>query len=343
MKKKILLLISLIFAFFPALVSANNYILYYWSSCPHCHKVIDYLEENNITIEKKEVYNNTSSREDFVEKVESLWLDSKKVWVPFLYIEKDNWERSYLMWDTPIINLLDKSKLAISTQKRSSEEMVLSSESKDKVMQIFKNIVETIEIKYDTKFKQKDIYLKLNNIISEKKGNFDWYTILLFEYLQELIDDKISVLEITSNWKLLKNEELGFSFYYPNNLSWTYIWDSEPDDFDINTSDFFYLDTKDDSSKLCELIRVSINRNSVENQDNLISEYSVDSIPFENTVMERKASSWKYYYKYSYVTVWENVIQLSVASDMGEENDEICKKYMWYIDVMLKTFKLSEK
>ncbi len=64
-------------------------IYYYGETCPHCHKVLKFLDENKIAskvnFQKKEVWKNEENRKEFEEKIKECGLDKGKVGVPFLY------------------------------------------------------------------------------------------------------------------------------------------------------------------------------------------------------------------------------------------------------------------
>ncbi len=110
MTKKILLVIFSILLLFPALVNADNYIFYYGQWCSHCAKVEKYMNDNGVEIEEKEVFSNPQNGAEFLKKMEELWVKTEDVWVPVLYIEKDNWEKLQLSWDAPIISFFEKNK-----------------------------------------------------------------------------------------------------------------------------------------------------------------------------------------------------------------------------------------
>ncbi len=58
--------LAIIFCFNIVLASQNNEeILFYGKGCGHCAKVIKYLEENNINIEQKEIYQNSDNAKEF--------------------------------------------------------------------------------------------------------------------------------------------------------------------------------------------------------------------------------------------------------------------------------------
>lgn len=110
MKRILVLIISffMLFGFGFSFANADTSYIFYWGQwCPHCANVESYFKavdvENKITIDKREVYNNSENAAKFTSDVERLWLDSSKVWVPFLIVNKD-WVETTFSWDTPIIN-----------------------------------------------------------------------------------------------------------------------------------------------------------------------------------------------------------------------------------------------
>lgn len=99
MKKKILslslVLVSLGLLFVVILGSNNETNVFYWgTTCPHCHEVIEWMEENNIeqelNITRKEVYENQENAADLSKKAESCGMDTSRIGVPFLYTNNGN-------------------------------------------------------------------------------------------------------------------------------------------------------------------------------------------------------------------------------------------------------------
>lgn len=67
----------------------NADILYWGTTCPHCHETIEWIEENNIegkiSIVRKEVYNNQTNSLELSAKAKSCGLDEMNIGVPFMY------------------------------------------------------------------------------------------------------------------------------------------------------------------------------------------------------------------------------------------------------------------
>jgi glutaredoxin len=80
-------------------------VLYYGNGCPHCSKVSKYIEEKNldISLTKKEIYQNTDNAKEFNEVCESHEIGLYKRGVPFLYIED-----RCLIGSSKIISYLEK-------------------------------------------------------------------------------------------------------------------------------------------------------------------------------------------------------------------------------------------
>ncbi len=64
-------------------------ILYWGTTCPHCHDTIEWIEKNDIeekiSIVRKEVYNNQANSIDLSAKAKSCGLDEINIGVPFMY------------------------------------------------------------------------------------------------------------------------------------------------------------------------------------------------------------------------------------------------------------------
>jgi len=103
-----LLLFMFFILFWINIVSANEYVLFYWKWCPHCAKVEKYLE-NQALLEKidlKEIYYDKANQEIFRKVIKELKLNEVEVWVPFFLIKDDNQELSYKIWDKSIISYI---------------------------------------------------------------------------------------------------------------------------------------------------------------------------------------------------------------------------------------------
>lgn len=73
----------------PAANQNADIILYYGNGCPHCAAVEKYISDNGITAKisfaQKEVYGNTSNRNELVKKAEGCGLDTSKIGIPLLW------------------------------------------------------------------------------------------------------------------------------------------------------------------------------------------------------------------------------------------------------------------
>lgn len=67
----------------------NAEILYWGTTCPHCHDTIEWIEKNKIekiiTIVRKEVYNNQTNSLELSAKAKSCGLDEMNIGVPLMY------------------------------------------------------------------------------------------------------------------------------------------------------------------------------------------------------------------------------------------------------------------
>ncbi len=164
MIKKLFLLILVVYAFIPAFANADDYTLYIWDWCSHCANVEKYIDENNIEIIQKEIFYNEANSLEFLSKIKDLWLNENSVWVPFLYIEKDNGENSYVMWDTLIIDFFEIQKKAdtfLSALKR-----IASRYSEEKKLSFYNNLNSALIQKRDRI--ENEETLKLIDVIVER-------------------------------------------------------------------------------------------------------------------------------------------------------------------------------
>ncbi len=69
----------------------DSIILFFGITCPHCEDVEDWIEQNSIdekiTIERKEVYQNTTNARELTKVAEGCGINTNSVGVPFLYAE----------------------------------------------------------------------------------------------------------------------------------------------------------------------------------------------------------------------------------------------------------------
>jgi hypothetical protein len=84
----------------------NQLIFYYGDTCPHCHIVDDYINNNQINqklnIINKEVYNNQKNAADLRAKAELCGIPDNALGVPLLWNGQD-----CLVGDQPIIDFLN--------------------------------------------------------------------------------------------------------------------------------------------------------------------------------------------------------------------------------------------
>lgn len=95
--------------------------IYYWgTTCPFCHDVIDWLDENKveelIPLVRKEVYENEDNALDLSLRAASCGLDQRNIGVPFLF----TLEGDCLIGAPDIISYLEQS---ISEATRSDQEI----------------------------------------------------------------------------------------------------------------------------------------------------------------------------------------------------------------------------
>ncbi len=66
-------------------------IYFYGEECPHCKRINEFLQSNDIaskfTFTKKEVWHSRTNSAQMKEKAEACGLDASKVGVPFIYTE----------------------------------------------------------------------------------------------------------------------------------------------------------------------------------------------------------------------------------------------------------------
>lgn len=108
------IIIWLLFAvwWFMSMSFAQDYIFFYWNGCPHCAKVEDFFNENDIqkkfSLEKKEIYFNRNNLSEFNEYVKKLNLSSDQVGVPMLIIDSESDSCTYLAGDKSIVDFFQK-------------------------------------------------------------------------------------------------------------------------------------------------------------------------------------------------------------------------------------------
>ena len=71
----------------PGVVVPGGMILYYGTTCPHCHVVQKFMNENNLSgrlgVEEKEVYENEDNAAEMVEYAKKCGI-TEKIGIPFL-------------------------------------------------------------------------------------------------------------------------------------------------------------------------------------------------------------------------------------------------------------------
>jgi glutaredoxin-related protein len=64
-------------------------ILYWGTTCPHCHDTIEWIEENKVeeklTIIRKEVYENQTNALELSQKAKKCGIDENNIGVPLMY------------------------------------------------------------------------------------------------------------------------------------------------------------------------------------------------------------------------------------------------------------------
>jgi len=94
MKKLFLSIIGFSILSIYSIGNAADFTYYYGQSCSYCFEVAKFFEKNDIeskfSIEKKEVYFNSSYREEFLDVWKQFWVPLEKVGVPFMVNNKEN-------------------------------------------------------------------------------------------------------------------------------------------------------------------------------------------------------------------------------------------------------------
>jgi len=76
-----------------ATLPKTDIILYYGEGCPHCAKVEDYLNKNNVrgklNFETKEVYSNKDNAQEMAQKANLCGINQNNIGVPFLWDGKN--------------------------------------------------------------------------------------------------------------------------------------------------------------------------------------------------------------------------------------------------------------
>lgn len=90
---------------------SNSPILYWGSTCPHCHDTIEWMDRNLdatvVTVERKEVYENEANAQELALKAESCGIDPNQIGVPFLFTSEGN-----CLVGTPDITAYLESKMS---------------------------------------------------------------------------------------------------------------------------------------------------------------------------------------------------------------------------------------
>jgi glutaredoxin len=100
-------------------VTAN--IFYWGTTCPYCHDVIDWMEENKIEeqvqVIRKEVYNNRANSLELTQAAKNCGLPTDNIGVPFLY----NTDKQCFIGAPDIIANLSKQVVEQEQQIEASE------------------------------------------------------------------------------------------------------------------------------------------------------------------------------------------------------------------------------
>ena len=113
MKKLLLLIVSAVFILSACsertpvdiINPEAEYRYFYWASCPHCQELNRIAESRDlysqISIEKREVYNNAENREIFLKLIEEI--EPRSDWVPFVY---DTVTGEVAVWVRPALEMM---------------------------------------------------------------------------------------------------------------------------------------------------------------------------------------------------------------------------------------------
>lgn len=210
--KKVFLLFSLFIFFWINLSFADDYIYYYWNSCPHCEEVSLYIENEDISekinIIKKEVYDNSENRKELLWLWETLWLALSDIWVPFLY-DSDN--KNYYSWKFDIIEFLDSKNEAL-------------------------DIVNTDNNSYNTYTKKwyKLVWIKGYEIYYWLES--DWLSYISYNWkIFGWFDDIPYEPILTDDWKVIMVWEKNWDFIII--LDWEIIFNWKKEDLKIENGD----------------------------------------------------------------------------------------------------------
>jgi len=104
--KKLLLLLLLVLVWGGMSVFAKD-TLYYADACPHCQKIVKYVQDNHLTekfdLELKEVRSDKQNLKDFVASLDKHHLDPEDTYLPFLSIDEGEY-CEYMEWENAIAN-----------------------------------------------------------------------------------------------------------------------------------------------------------------------------------------------------------------------------------------------
>jgi len=88
----------------------SEFLYFYGASCPHCQELNGLVEDEDlfskISVEKREVYFNSTNQELFTETVKALWINQSEVGVPFV-LQRSTGE--FAVWVQPALALFHSS------------------------------------------------------------------------------------------------------------------------------------------------------------------------------------------------------------------------------------------
>jgi len=117
---KIFLIFSLFFLLLPFVSFASEKIIFFWGQgCPHCAKVEQYIQKNNLdevfNIERKEIYFNEQNREDFMRICDRYNIPLEERGVPLAVIDG-----KCIVGDEPIIRALEAKSQNLTLKETKS-------------------------------------------------------------------------------------------------------------------------------------------------------------------------------------------------------------------------------
>lgn len=102
-----------------------SYTYYYGAWCKYCQAFWRYMDSvwgfEKLNFDRREVWWNRDNAIKMASDIERLWLDSTKIWVPFLIIN-DNWKETHLSWLDQLLSYFEPILWKYDSEKYEKEQ-----------------------------------------------------------------------------------------------------------------------------------------------------------------------------------------------------------------------------